>query len=151
MNYLKQPVEVVREPVYRKDVTYGEQSVIDDTYVEVDMTEQKMYFFTEGEQVYETSVVTGCVSKGMGTPEIVCYVNYKTRNAYLTGRDYRSFVHFWVPVYGGIGLHDATWRDEFGGEIYKKSGSHGCVNTPLEKMTELYDMLEVGMPVVIHY
>lgn len=151
MDYLKQPTEVVREPVYSKDVTYQGESIIDDIYVEVDMTEQKMYFFTEGKQVFETSVVTGCTSKGMGTPEIVCYVNYKTRNTYLTGRDYRSFVNFWVPVYGGIGLHDATWRDEFGGEIYKKSGSHGCVNTPLEKMAELYEMLEVGMPVVIHY
>ena len=151
MNYLKQPAEIVREPVYSKDVVYQEQNIIDDTYVEVDMTEQKMYFFSEGEQVFETSVVTGCTSKGMGTPEIVCHVNYKTRNAYLTGRDYRSFVNYWVPVYGGIGLHDATWRDEFGGEIYKKSGSHGCVNTPLEKMAELYDVLKVGMPVVIHY
>ena len=151
MNYLKQPAELVREPVYSKDVTYQEQSIIDSTYVELDMTEQKMYFFSEGEQVFETVVVTGCTSKGMGTPEIVCYVNYKTRNAYLTGRNYRSFVNYWVPVYGGIGLHDATWRDEFGGEIYQKNGSHGCVNTPLEKMAELYDMLKVGMPVVIHY
>ena len=75
----------------------------------------------------------------------------KNRNRILKGANYRSFVNYWVPVYGGIGLHDATWREEFGGEIYKKSGSHGCVNTPLEKMAELYDLLEVGMPVVIHY
>ena len=69
----------------------------------------------------------------------------------LKKTNYRSFVNYWVPVYGGIGIHDATWRDEFGGKLYKKSGSHGCINTPLEKMEELYDMLEIGMPVVIHY
>ena len=148
MNYLNEPIEIVREPVYIKDVTYQDSNVIEKTYVEVDMTQQKMYFFLEGEKVLETDVVTGCTSKNMGTPEMVCYINYKIRNRYLKGR---YFVNYWVPVYGGIGLHDATWRDEFGGEIYIKNGSHGCINTPLEKMAELYDMLEVGMPVVIHY
>lgn len=148
MGYLKEPTELVREPFYAKDVLYKESNVIDNTYVEVDMTEQKMYFFSGGEKVLETNVVTGCTSKRMGTPEMVCYVNYKTRNVYLKGR---YFVKYWVPVYGGIGLHDAMWRNKFGDEIYKNNGSHGCVNTPLEKMEELYSMLEVKMPVVIHY
>ena len=93
-------------------------------------------------------MLTGCTSKKMGTPEMVCYINYKTRNVYLKGR---YFVQYWVPVYGGIGLHDAMWRNKFGGEIYINNGSHGCVNTPLEKMRELYDLLEVKMPVVVHY
>ena len=151
LDYLKNPMETIRTPVYSKDVTYQDRSSIDNTYVEVDMTLQKMFFFSEGEKKLETDVVTGCTAKGWETPEMVCYINYKRRNTYLTGKNYRSFVNYWVPVYRGIGLHDATWRDEFGGEIYKKGGSHGCINTPLEKMKELYDMLEVGMPVVIHY
>ena len=151
MDYLENPTEMVREPAYIRNITYGDSNLINTTYVEVDMTQQKMMFFSEGEKVFETEVVTGCTSQGMGTPEVVCYVYSKTKNAILRGKNYRSFVNYWVPVYGGIGLHDATWRDKFGGEIYKKSGSHGCVNTPLERMAELYDMLEVGMPVVIHY
>ena len=151
LNYLKNPTEVVREPAYIRNVTYGERNAVDTTYVEVDMTSQQMMFFSEGEKVFETDVVTGCTSQGMGTPEVVCYIYRKSEDAILKGENYRSFVNYWVPVYGGIGLHDATWRNKFGGEIYKKSGSHGCINTPLEKMKELYDMLEVGMPVVIHY
>lgn len=150
MAYLEEPVEVIREPAYIRNITYNDSNAIKDTYVEVDMTAQKMFFFSEGKKVLETDVVTGCTSKKMGTPEVVCYVYNKARNAILKGKNYRTFVNYWVAVYGGIGLHDATWRQEFGGEIYKKSGSHGCVNTPLEKMEELYDMLEVGMPVVIH-
>ena len=142
---------MVREPAYIRDVTYEDSCRIESTYVEVDMTEQKMYFFLDGKQVFDTVVVTGCTSKGMGTPELVCYVYGKYRNTYLRGANYRSFVNYWVPVYGGIGIHDATWRDEFGGELYKKSGSHGCINTPLKRMEELYNMLEKGMPVVIHY
>lgn len=151
MNYLEEPTEIVREPAYIRNITYGERNAIDTTYVEVDMTAQKMMFFKEGERILETDVVTGCTSQGMGTPELVCYVYGKSRNAILRGANYRSFVNYWVPVYGGIGLHDATWRNKFGGELYKKSGSHGCINTPLERMAELYGMLEIGMPVVIHY
>ena len=30
-------------------------------------------------------------------------------------------------------------------------GSHGCINMPLDQAAALYDMLEVGTPVVIHY
>ena len=151
LEYLKSPADVVREPVYSRNITYENRYKIDTTYVEVDMTMQKMMFFQDGEKVFETDVVTGCTTKGMGTPELVCFINSMNRNAILKGKDYRSFVNYWVPVYGGIGIHDATWRNEFGRELYIKSGSHGCINTPLEKMEELYEMLEVGMPVVIHY
>lgn len=151
MEYLKNPQEIVREPMYIKDVTYKDRSRIDTTYVEVDMTLQKMFFFSNGEKVFETDVVTGCTKKGWGTPEVVAFVNYKRRNTYLKGKNYRSFVNYWVPVYRGIGLHDATWRKEFGGELYIKGGSHGCINTPLENMKVLFDMLEKGMPVVLHY
>ena len=151
LEYLKNPVDEVREPAYIRNVTYQDKYAIDTTYVEVDMTLQKMMFFLDGEKVFVTDVVTGCTTQGMGTPELVCYVYGKSRNAILKGKNYRSFVNYWVPVYGGIGIHDATWRDKFGGELYIKSGSHGCINTPLERMTELYEMLEIGMPVVIHY
>ena len=81
---------------------------------------------------------------------MVCFVQKKTKNAILKGPGYRSFVNYWMPVYGGIGIHDASWRDEFGGQIYMKSGSHGCINTPLERMADLFEMVEKGTPVVIY-
>ena len=58
---------------------------------------------------------------------------------------------FWMPVKGAIGLHDADWRSEFGGDIYKTDGSHGCVNLPPEVAKELYDSVEIGTPVVMFY
>lgn len=142
--------ETVRIPEYTKDITYNNQHQIRGTYIEIDMKEQKMFYFEEGEVKLETDVVTGCIRKGMGTPEMVCYVYNKKEDAILRGEDYRSHVNYWVPVYGGIGIHDATWRNKFGGEIYIGNGSHGCINTPLEKMEELYAMIEVGIPVVVH-
>ena len=151
MNWLKNPEENSRIPVYSKDITFQNRNKVDSTYIEIDMTLQKMFYFKEGKKVLETDVVTGWTKAGMGTPEMVCHIQAKSRNAILKGSNYRSFVNYWMPVYGGIGIHDASWRDEFGGEIYIKSGSHGCINTPLERMSDLFEMAEIGTPVVIHY
>ena len=142
--------EILRIPEYSRDITYNDQHGIGKTYIEIDMSEQKLYYWEEGNLRLETDVVTGCVKKGMATPQMVCYVYNKKRDAVLRGEDYRSPVDYWIPVYGGIGIHDASWRSKFGGEIYIRDGSHGCINTPLEKVAELYEMIEVGIPVVIY-
>lgn len=124
---------------------------IGDTYIEVDMTEQHMYYYVEGELQLETDVVTGNTSRRRGTPEGINYVYNKQRNRVLRGADYATPVKYWMPVKGAVGIHDADWRREFGGEIYKKNGSHGCINIPPDVMSELYDMVEIGTPVVMFY
>ena len=44
---------------------------------------------------------------------------------------YSSPVTYWMPYCGNVGMHDADgWRHEYGGQIYKTNGSHGCVNMP---------------------
>ena len=52
--------------------------------------------------------------------------------------------------YNGQGMHDATWRSSFGGNIYKYNGSHGCVNMPLDKAGKLYKMTDNGVPVIVY-
>lgn len=138
-------------PEYEKQGVVRGRDDIGDTYIEVDMTEQKMYYYEKGELVIETDVVTGNTGRRMGTPQGVNYVYNKQKNRVLRGPGYASPVKFWVPVKGSIGIHDASWRSEFGGEIYKTNGSHGCINTPTDIMAELYDAVEIGTPVVIFY
>ena len=46
-------------------------------------------------------------------------------------------------------IHGAKWRKEFGGQIYKKDGSHGCVNVQVEIMGELYELTELGTLVLV--
>ena len=55
-----------------------------------------------------------------------------------------------MPFNGGIGLHDASWRSKFGGDIYVRDGSHGCINLPKNKAAELYNRIQKGCPVVVH-
>ena len=49
-----------------------------------------------------------------------------------------------------IGLHDASWRENFGASFYVYGGSHGCVNTPEEAMATIWNLAEDGTPVLMH-
>lgn len=137
-----------REPVYTRQVGLKGKDDIGDTYIEVDIGRQKMFYYREGELYLETDVVTG---KNNATREEVCYVYSKQRNRILRGPGYASPVKYWMPVSGGIGIHDASWRKEYGGDIYIKNGSHGCINTPLEVVEKMYEVMEVGTPCILYY
>jgi len=151
MSALAEHREEVHIPAYIRQGLVRGKNDIGDTYIEVDMTEQKMYYYADGELVFETDIVTGNTGRRMGTPQGVNFVYNKQRNRVLRGQGYASPVKYWVPVKGAIGIHDASWRSEFGGVIYKTDGSHGCINTPTEIMAQLYDSVEIGTPVVMFY
>ena len=69
----------------------------------------------------------------------------------LRGQGYASPVKYWMPFYGNYGIHDASWRSSFGGDIYLTNGSHGCVNTPRDAMQVIFENVEKGTPVVLYY
>ena len=141
----------IREPVYIQEAWQKGLNDIGDTYIEIDMGRQQLYYYVDGELVLDTPIVTGNVKRGRNTPAMVCYIYAKQKNRVLRGPGYASPVKFWMPVKGGIGIHDARWRDEFGGDIYLTDGSHGCINLPLEKAEHLYGLAEIGTPVVMFY
>ena len=129
-------------------VVYVEQKR-KNAYVDISITNQALYYYEYGELVLYSDVVTGIYD---GTPTGNFKVVNKARNVNLRGEDYVSFVNYWIAFYGGVyGMHDASWRSYFGGDIYKTNGSHGCVNMPYYKVQALYNMIEIGTPVYIHY
>lgn len=139
-----------RTPVYRQTAAqYGENDY-GDTYIEVNLTAQHVFFYKDGELVFETDCVSGNSSKGNSTREGVYGITYMQRNATLKGEDYETPVSYWMPFDGNIGLHDATWRGEFGSEIYKSTGSHGCINLPYKIAKDLYGYVKQGTPVIVY-
>jgi len=136
-------------PSYLKTTGVRGVDDIGDTYIEVDKTNQMMYYYVKGQLFVSTPVVTGNVSTSHATPSMVCPIVSKERDRYLIGPGYCSFVHYWMHIHNGIGIHDAMWRDEFGGEIYKNSGSHGCINTPDDAMISIFENAEIGTVVFI--
>ncbi|MCR5420091.1 MAG: L,D-transpeptidase [Lachnospiraceae bacterium] len=142
---------LTRRPLYSSEGNGRGNARVGDTYIEVDMSEQKIYYFDKGELTLTSDVVTGNLAKGNGTPAKLCYLYFKQKNRTLRGEGYATFVNYWMAVSGRIGIHDATWRSKFGGNIYKTSGSHGCVNVPKDFAAKLYEVVEIGTPCVMYY
>lgn len=125
------------------------------TYVFVSIANQHLTYFVDGKAVMDCPVVTGNIN-GHSTPSGTFRLNYKSRNLTLKGTEdngdeYESFVSYWMAFIGSsYGMHDATWRSNFGGDIYKYGGSHGCVNMPYDSAAKLYELIEPGTPVLIY-
>lgn len=142
--------QLTRTPVYFQTARqYGDDD-IGNTYVEVNLTAQHLFFYKEGELILETDIVSGNVSKGLGTPVGTYPIQYKTKDATLVGEDYETPVTYWMPFNKNIGLHDAYWRTKFGKDIYLTNGSHGCINMPPDAAKTLYGYIERGIPVVVY-
>ena len=142
---------VQRSPVWLESAASRGENDIGDTYVEIDYTNQRMWYYKDGQLLVETPVVTGNVGAGMASPEGVFCLVGKQEDAVLTGEDYKTPVDYWMPFYGGVGIHDAdTWRTSYGGDIYQWSGSHGCINTPTAQAAVIYQNIEIGTPVICY-
>lgn len=148
---IKEGAVCEREPEYTLKGPQKGASDIGSTYVEADMTHQHLYLYQKGEIVLETDFVSGDMNNGNMTPEGVFGLTYKTTNAVLRGADYETPVTYWMPFNGNFGMHDATWRTEFGGDIYLSDGSHGCLNLPLDKAGEIYQYMTQGFPIICYY
>ena len=144
-----------REPVYSQSAASRTGSDWGNTYVQVDLAGQHVYMIKDGACVWDAPCVTGNVSKAYTTPDGIYSLTYKEKDRILRGKkldngkyEYESHVDYWMPFNGGIGFHDASWRNKFGGTIYQTSGSHGCVNLPPASVPAFYDMLYKGIPVI---
>lgn len=142
--------KVKKEPAYYQTAQQYGPDDIGDTYVEVSLKAQHLFFYKNGKLILETDIVSGNLAKGHGTPTGTFPIQYKERNAILNGEDYSTPVDYWMPFYRGIGFHDASWRSEFGGDIYKTRGSHGCINMPPKAAKILFEHIQRGVAVVVY-
>ena len=126
------------------------QTQVPATYVDVDITNQTLIYYQQGEVALASEIVSGNVGAGNGTPTGVFFIDTKVPGKYLVGPTWNVWVDRWMKFTGAVGIHDATWRSKFGGDIYQHNGSHGCVNLPHDAALKLYDMVDIGTMVVVH-
>jgi hypothetical protein len=155
LNALEKGKTEFRTPEYSQEGRSRDQNDIGSSYVEIDISAQHLWIYQGGNVVLSTDVVTGNVWRGKSTPTGTYYIFSKQRDKILRGPDYdgteyASLVAYWMPFNRGIGLHDAPWRATFGGTIYLKNGSHGCVNMPPEAAKAAFFQVNIGFPVVVH-
>lgn len=141
---------IKKEPIYLQTALGNHENDIGNTYVEINLTNQYLWFYKSGKIITQGDVVTGNVSRGNATPQGTYTLNYKQKNATLRGANYNSDVKYWMPFNMNIGIHDASWRNSFGGNIYQTSGSHGCVNAPEYLAKNIFENIEPGTPIICY-
>lgn len=150
INHIKQADIIEKEPFYLQKAFSREDNEIGNTYVEINISKQQLWFYKDGKMIIQGSVVTGNPNRGYATVLGVYMVNYKQKEATLRGPGYEAKVTYWIPFFGNMGLHDASWRYRFGGDIYLRNGTHGCVNAPLYLARTVFENIDEGTPVIIY-
>jgi lipoprotein-anchoring transpeptidase ErfK/SrfK len=150
MDAIESGVTQVREPVYKQEAWERDSNDIGYTYIEIDLSNQRLVLYMNGTPVVDTYTITGNPNvPGYETP-IGCYTIADMQSpATVTGEEYSS-VNYWIAFCGNIGINDAAWRNSFGNNIYLFEGSCGCVNISYDAAQQLYQNVSVGMPVVVY-
>ena len=135
------------------------ESDFGDTYFDVDLEMQHMWYYENGKMVLESDLVSGYPNESRNTPGGVYKLWLKERGKTLVGssdgHSYASYVEFWNYISTiGIGFHDASWQNGvFGGTKYQSPewGSHGCLNLPYDTAEYIYNNVPLDTPVFAYW
>ena len=130
------------------------------TYVECDLDIQHGYVWWDGELVMDMDFVSGdATHPGYYTWEGCYFVADMERDHIMRGErdengvpEYERPCSYWMNFIPevGIGLHDLA-RIWYGGDIYLRNGSHGCINLRLEDAKKIYEeYCYIGLPVITY-
>ena len=147
--------DLTRDLNFSQKAAGGAGDDIGSSYVEVNLTAQHLFVYKDGKKVVDTAVTTGKPVNHHQTNVGIFRVKSHEANRTLRGRNddgssYASPVKYWMPFDGGIGLHDAPWKSNYGGKNYLTNGSHGCVNLPPSVAGSVFANVSVGMPVIVY-
>jgi len=109
--------------------------------IEVSIAEQHMWLYEGERMISDMAITTGASSKGWGTETGEFAITQKHEDKWFEGG---YFSHYWMRFNKGMGIHDASWRRNFGSQDYRWTGSHGCVNVPPDQMPWIYAWAETG-------
>jgi lipoprotein-anchoring transpeptidase ErfK/SrfK len=114
-------------------------------WIDVDLTNQRVYAY-EGDVVVNSFIVsTGTWLTPTVTGSYKVYVKY--RSASMSGPGYYlPDVPYIMYFYKGYGLHGTYWHNNFGTPM-----SHGCVNLRTDEAAWLFNWASVGTVVNVHY
>lgn len=128
----------------------GETASVDDTkWIEVDLSEQRLYMKENGANVNSFFVSTG---KWSPTPEGEWRIWIKLTSTRMVGGSKALGTYYNLPnvpytMYydRGYGIHGAYWHNNFGNPM-----SHGCTNMKPEEAKIVFDFAQVGTRVIVH-
>lgn len=149
--------KVEREPVYAvSGFSRNGRDDLNGNYVEVNLTAQHLWLYRNGSLVIESDFVSGLPKNGRETATGAFPIAFKASPYNLKGGggsgsgSWDVNVQYWMPFHDGQGLHDASWRSSFGGNIYQTDGSHGCVNLPSNVAAVIYENVDANFPILLY-
>ena len=156
----------VREPVYEQKAASRKINDIGYSYIEIDLSAQRMVLYQSGSPVVDTGLVADS-----STLTGVYALGEKESSAVPGGGDGET-VDFWMPftdktgIYGkaGLDVNGYDFSDDadiaaFGSDdensgtsVFSepKSSTEGCIAVPEEQAQLIYQTVEAGIPVVIY-
>ena len=132
-----------------------------ETSVVIDLSRQMLKVVKNGKEVFRCRIISGRQSL---QTNLGCFtIGHKERNYQLTPE---HLVSYWIEFDGNIGIHDATWqKDKYFTEVGNKAydnysrgrgktypydhGSHGCSNTRMEDVSQIYDLVHKNDNVLV--
>lgn len=148
---IKEGKTQVREPEYAHEGLSRKTNDIGYTYIEISLTAQRMVYYKDGVPTADAQILTGNPNVPNCSTPVGCYSTGKKISGYtVPGEDYPGSVNYWIPFGGGLGINDAPWRTEFGGQIYDFEGTHGCICAPADQVQIIYSAVEKNTPVIIY-
>ena len=144
--YALRPARLIQSHLDVRDTLYTTDSI----YLEVDLTKQNVTLHNRsGEsRTFLISSGTPYIREGMSTPTGIFTVQYKTPLA-LSRQFNNAKLHNWIGVYGGVGFHGLDGSGYYG-YLGVRPSSHGCMRMSREQIKEMYGMVHVGAPILIH-
>ena len=141
---------------YQKDYENFENDWDTQNYSEIDLTEQRVYVYRDGQLAYSCICVSGLPTEKNDriTRTGVWYIKEKKPEKVLVGEDYETPVKYWIRImWTGTGYHALDRSDwaNWTPDLYKVKGSHGCLNLQEEDAKKLYELIRMNDPVFIHY
>lgn len=131
------------------------------TYLDIDITEQKVRVIQDGEITHDFVCITGKPDGKHDSTEGEHKVVRIEKDFVMTGAlnangvpEYRTPCDYFVAWHSnGCALHDAPWQswNTWTPSRYKTGyGSHGCANMRPQDAAVIYDIAYMGMPVLVH-
>lgn len=138
------------EAIFSRSAMSLEENDFGNTYIEINLYNQHLWCYKDGNLITDFDIVSGTVSNNHATPEGIYNIDAVIDGQYLQGDGYKTWVDYWMPFNGNIGIHDASWRSAFGGNIYINSGSHGCINCPHDKAKIVFENVKWNEAVIVY-
>jgi len=146
----------LNKPVVFKDIVaiqtaqvLGQQTGSGEKWIEIDLSDQRLYMKEGTNTVGSFLVSTG---KWSPTPKGEWKIWIKLRYTRMQGGSKALGTYYNLPnvpytmyYYKGYGIHGAYWHNNFGQPM-----SHGCVNVRPEEAGIVFNWANVGTRVVVH-